>query len=149
MKWRELLSKDILKNNPKKELSKEDLDEAVQRILDRLIFIKNCQDRQIESNLLIMKLRIHEDKPKGMLYKQICDVFRYFDKEYNSKLFQEHLSEQLEIGNDVLRTIIQGLYHTPDRQIYYDFSAIDADVLGNIYEQYLGHILKRTPKRAR
>jgi type I restriction-modification system DNA methylase subunit len=32
--------------------------------------------------------------------------------------------------------------------ISYDFSAIEADVLGNIYEQYLGHILKKTRSRA-
>jgi len=48
-----------------------------------------------------------------------------------------------------LREIIEGLYYTKDKSVYYDFSAIEADVLGNIYEQYLGHILKKGEKRAR
>jgi type I restriction-modification system DNA methylase subunit len=54
----------------------------------------------------------------------------------------------LEIDNDVLHEIIEGLYHTRDNSVFYDFSAIDADVLGTIYEQYLSHILKKTEKRA-
>lgn len=43
--------------------------------------------------------------------------------------------------------IIYGLFKTPDETVHYDFSAIDADVLGNIYEQYLGYLLKKTEKR--
>jgi type I restriction-modification system DNA methylase subunit len=38
---------------------------------------------------------------------------------------------------------------TKDNSVSYDFSAIDADVLGTIYEQYLSHILGKTQKRAK
>ena len=43
--------------------------------------------------------------------------------------------------------VINGLYETKDGYRY-DFSAISSDVLGGIYEQYLGHILRQAKKRA-
>ena len=148
-KFRELLSKNITKLNQNKNITEEDLDEAVQRILDRLIFIRNCEDRELEEKILISKLRELESKGRGQLVNSLREVFSYFDKHYNSKIFAKHLCDDLNIDNDVLREIIEGLYYTKDKSVYYDFSAIEADVLGNIYEQYLGHILKKGEKRAR
>ncbi len=148
-RWRELLSKDILKLNPDKHLTEEDLDESVQRILDRLIFIRSCEDRELEPKVLISDLREWVDKGRGALVKKVRERFRYFDDRYDSELFREHLCDDLEINNEVLKDIIYGLHKTKDMLIPYDFSAIDADVLGNIYEQYLGHLLKKTPKRAK
>lgn len=47
-----------------------------------------------------------------------------------------------------MHEVIEGLYQTKGNEPY-DFSIIDADVLGTIYEQYLGHILRKTEKRAK
>jgi len=147
--WRAKLSKCILERNKEKRLTEVEVDESVQRIIDRLIFIRNCEDRELEQpKLLMSKIREWESGGKGALIDVIKDVFRYFDEQYNSKLFQLHLCDELEITNQVLKEVIEGLYRTKDKTIYYDFSALDADVLGNVYEQYLGHILKKTAKRA-
>ncbi len=145
-KWRSELSKDILQRN--KDIKEADLDEAVQRIIDRLIFIRNCEDRELEPITLLSVMREWESKRRKPLYEHIVDTFKHFDGEYNSKLFQYHLSNELDVSNQVLEGIIKDLYHTKDRTIKYDFSVLDADVLGNVYEQYLGHILKKTAKRA-
>ncbi|MFH1977955.1 MAG: N-6 DNA methylase, partial [Candidatus Aenigmatarchaeota archaeon] len=147
--WRSILTKDILKNNEKINLTEEQLDESVQRILDRLIFIRKAEDKELEPKKLISRLRVWEDKGRGQLIKELVELFEYFDKEYNSKLFMKHLCDDLVINNDTLRTILGGLYDSDDRTISYDFSVIDADILGNIYEQYLSHILKKTAKRAK
>jgi len=147
-RFRELLSKSITKLNQSKNLTEEELDESIQRILDRLIFIRNCEDRELEARTLISNLREWESKGRGHLIKSLREVFAYFDKAYNSKIFANHLCDNLEIDNDVLHEIVEGLYHTRDNSVFYDFSAIDADVLGTIYEQYLSHILKKTEKRA-
>ncbi len=146
--WRAKLSKDILARNKDKRLTEAELDEAVQRIIDRLIFIRNCEDRKLEEETLLSVLRIWESKHRGTLAERIVDVFRHFWDDYNSELFKPHLCDQLDVSNEVLEEIINGLDHTKDRTIKYDFSALDADVLGNVYEQYLGHILKKTAKRA-
>jgi len=145
-KFRELLTKNILKNNASKNLSESDLDESVQRIIDRLIFIRVCEDKQLEEPILQPLIREEQNKK---IYKKINEIFVNFDNIYNSKLFSYHLCQELAIDNYVLEKIIKGLFKTQDESIRYDFSAIDADVLGNIYEQYLGHILKKTAKRAK
>ena len=145
-KFRDLLNKNILKNNASKNISGDELDEAVQRIIDRLIFIRTIEDKELEAPIL--KSVIREDLNKR-IYKKLNLIFRKIDDIYNSKLFTPHLCENLEIDDDVLSKIINGLFNTSDNSVHYDFSAIDADVLGNIYEQYLGHILKKTDKRAK
>jgi type I restriction-modification system DNA methylase subunit len=144
--FRNLLYKNIRKIN-RFDISQNDLEESVQRILDRLIFIRNCEDREIEERQLISNLREWENKGKGELIKKIREVFEYFDNHYNSKIFAKHQCDSLEIDNKILYEIIERLYYTPDRAVSYDFSAIEADVLGNIYEQYVG-LLKRGEKRA-
>ena len=144
-RFRELLTKNILKNNSSKNLTEEDLEEAVQRIIDRLIFIRTLEDKQLEAPVLQSLIRENTNK---IISKKLNDVFRKIDDVYNSKLFTPHLCEELIIDNDILEKIIYGLFKTADNTVHYDFSAIDADVLGNIYEQYLGHVLKKTAKRA-
>jgi len=143
---RKKLTKSILNHPRINKISELELDESVQRILDRLIFIRTCEDRNIEQNYLLAAVR---NKNKKSLWEELKKIFRRFDELYNSKLFEKHLCEQLFIDDEILEEVINSLYYTKDGNIYYDFSAINADVLGNIYEQYLGHILKKTPTYAK
>ena len=149
MRFRVLLSKNISKLNQNKNITQEDLDESIQRILDRLIFIRNCEDRELEAKELLSGMRERAGRGKGHLVKSLQKIFDYFRNNYNSKIFATHLCDDLDIDNDVLQEIIEGLYYTQDQSAYYDFSAIESDVLGNIYEQYLGHILKKSLKGAK
>jgi len=143
--WRGCLTRQFKKKN---ELTEEELDEGVQRIIDRLIFIRTAEDRNIEPNVLLALLRgWKSSKKKKSLYKQLVKAFRKFDDGYNSKLFAPHYSEKWEADDKVFVDIIQGLYKTKDGYRY-DFSAISADVLGGIYEQYLGYVLKKVRKKS-
>lgn len=145
---REVLSKDILKNNKEKNLSQKEIDECVQRILDRIIFIRKCEDSEIETKKLVPLLREIEAKGKENAYKQIQKVYREFDDKYNSKLFTKHLSDELIVSYSALFKAIYTTYLTFDKTIRYNFADLDADVLGNMYEQYLGHLLKSSKTRA-
>ena len=147
--FREILSRNIVKNNQDKHLTQEDIDESVQRILDRLIFIRNTEDRGLEENQLLSNVRQWSLKGKGNLIKEISNVYKYYDDQYNSKLFDHHLCDDLYIDNEALQEVIEGLNHSKDNSYRYDFSIIESDVLGNMYEQYLGNILKSTPKKAK
>lgn len=140
MEWRNALTRDFKKNN---DLTDDELDEGVQRILDRLIFIRTAEDRKIEQNILLALLR--EWKTKGQkhnIYKRLVDGFRWFDDTYNSKLFAVHYCEEWKASDKVFADILKGLYETKDGYRY-DFSAISADVLGGIYEQYLSFVQVR------
>jgi type I restriction-modification system DNA methylase subunit len=147
-RFRDILSKNITKLNSSKKLSEDELDESVQRLLDRLIFIRNCEDRELEPKTLIANYREWESKGNGHLIKSLRETFVHFDNEYNSKIFAKHLCDELDVDNEVLHEVIEGLYTTKDNEAY-DFAIIDADILGTIYEQYLGHILRKTEKRAK
>ncbi|MCX6737069.1 MAG: N-6 DNA methylase [Candidatus Parcubacteria bacterium] len=135
MSWRVLLTKDFKKQN---NLTEEELDEGVQRILDRLIFIRTAEDRKIEPNVLLNISR----GEKTNSYKQLTKVFRDFDDGFNSKLFAPHYCEEWKVSDKTIVEVINGLYETQDGYRY-DFSVISADVLGGIYEQYLGHVQGR------
>ncbi|MEM3455678.1 MAG: hypothetical protein QXT72_03885 [Candidatus Micrarchaeia archaeon] len=53
----DFLSKDILKNNQDKQLTQDNIDESVLRMLDRLIFIKNAEDRGLKEKRLLSNVR--------------------------------------------------------------------------------------------
>jgi len=150
--FREILSKDIKKNNP--QVSEDDIDETVQRILDRLVFIRNAEDRGYESKDLQSNYNQWSQKEKGHLIKKVRELYHHYRDVYNSGLFGKesktiHISDQVDISNETLSEVIQGLYSPEGANYSYNFAVLDADVLGKIYEQYLGNILKQTPKRAK
>lgn len=135
MSWRVSLTKDFKKQNT---LTDEELDEGVQRILDRIIFIRTAEDRKIEPTVLLGILR----GGKANLYKQLVKVFHDFDDGFNSKLFAPHYCEEWKASDKIISEVIKGLYETKDGYRY-NFSVISADVLGGIYEQYLSFVQGR------
>ena len=147
--FREILSKDIVRNNQGRNLSQDEIDESVQRILDRLIFIRNAEDRRLEEDQLQSVVRQWYAKGRGHLIQEISRIYADYDRNYHSKLFAYHFCDNLYIENEALQEVIGGLNQSKDNSYRYDFSVIESDVLGNIYEQYLGNILKSTLKRAK
>ncbi|MFC2174780.1 Eco57I restriction-modification methylase domain-containing protein [archaeon] len=150
--WRAALSKDIKKAHPDK-YSQEEIDEIVQRIIDRLIFIRACEDRKIEGNKLKESMNAYREKG-GSLSRELKEIFGYYRENYDSKLFgrtaeKEHEADKVKVTDTVLDGVIDALYYSKDGNVRYDFALIDADVLGNVYEQYLGSVLRTTAKRAK
>jgi len=136
--WRRELFRHLRPYNPTHSV--EQIDEAVQRVLDRLIFIRTCEDREIEPvRLRPMVRQWREQGRKKDLLAQLNGLFREFDAAYDSRLFAPHLCEELTSDPGPYEQAIEGLYEVPGGYGLYDFNAIDADVLGTIYEQYLGH----------
>ena len=134
---RRLLVNTIEKNNPK--LSKEMVKESVQKILDRILVIRVAEDRGvIGADSLWRELESWQNRglPTPFM-RSLKSVFRDFDEIYNSKLFEPHQCEDLFIENNVLEQIFSALYK-------YNFDLISADILGAIYEDYIGHILAET-----
>lgn len=143
MDAREKLTNSILKLNKSKKLKTEEVEEVVQRIISRLIFIRTLEDKEYEENILLSTLREDTNKKiEDKLNKQ----FRRLDKIYDAKLFAPHLCEDLEIGSHTYQTVIEGLYRSEEQLQDYNFALIDADVLGEIYEQYLGYVSKKAKK---
>jgi type I restriction-modification system DNA methylase subunit len=137
-RWRENLFKNYKAFNL--GYSAAQIDESVLRLLNRLIFIRTAEDREVEENRLQSLVRVLKDKKQiQTLDREITSLFRELDGIYNSELFARHFSEELQIPPTELEEIISGLYDK--NYTRYNFNALEADVLGTAYEQYLGHIV--------
>jgi len=146
--WREDLFNQLHLHN--KELSVSQIDEVIQRLFNRLIFIRNCEDRRIEEKVLLSAVNEwRSGGHKGELIETLQHIFRDFDGYYDSDLFAYHLTDRVFIEGTTVEHIISGLYEVPGGMANYDFSIIDADVLGAVYEQYLGHVAAIVKQRAR
>lgn len=146
MQWRGLLTKNFSQWNEK--LPETVIDESVQRVLDRLIFIRVAEDRNLEQKILwqtLQKWLSRGRKPYNFM-QELSPLFRRFDEKYDSSLFQPHACEQLETEGDPFEKIIKDLYADKEGGVKYRFDAIDSDVLGSIYEQYLGHVQQQLSK---
>ena len=136
--WRHELFRHLRGYNPM--WSPAQIDEAVLRILNRLIFIRAAEDRLVEEPRLMPLLReLREQSKIGQLLPELKKLFREFDAVYDSELFALHRTDVLESDFGPFETLIEGLHGK--HYLLYNFNAIDADVLGTAYEQYLGHII--------
>ncbi len=142
--WREELAKNLALRNS--SLSVRELNLAVQKIIDRIIFLRICEDRGIEEYGQL-KVKV---EGKGV-YKNLIDLFLHADDKYNSGLFHfrhedgmkepDILTTSLEIDDKTLKHIVSRLYY-PESP--YEFSVIPADILGQVYEQFLGKVIRLT-----
>ena len=82
-RWRDLLARNIALRNP--ALSQHDLNYAVQMTIDRLIFLRICEDRGIEFYGQLQGLL-----KGGEIYPRLCQLFHQADTRYNSGLFHFH-----------------------------------------------------------
>ena len=141
---REILTKDLSSWN--ENVDKELLDEGVQKILDRLIFLRVAEDRKIEPPTLIPLIRRWESTDKKIpLYKSMIATFRELDSIYDSNLFSKHPFEEWEDYSDATKKVINILYGK-EGYYEYDFKAMPADILGGVYENYLGYKLSQSQK---
>lgn len=136
--WRQLLFKNARASNPQQ--SPAQLDAAVLRMLNRLIFLRAAEDRQVEPPRLRALLReLRDQRRMRDLWPELAKLFRGADETYDSQLFEHSLVDVLKWDSSPLEVLIEGLYGK--QYLLYNFNAIDADVLGTAYEQYLGHIV--------
>jgi hypothetical protein len=144
-RWRDLLARNLALRNP--ALSVRDLNFAVQKTIDRLVFLRICEDRGTED---YGKLRSIANGTQT--YPRLLELFRAADQRYNSGLFHfskekgqaeepDTLTPHLLLDDKTLKDIIVHLYY-PDSP--YEFSVLPADILGSVYEQFLGKVINLT-----
>ena len=143
--WRVDLAKNLALRNP--SLTQLELNFSVQRIIDRIIFLRICEDRGIEDYGRLLGIT----NGKGV-YRRLAEVFQYADKRYNSGLFHfkpengrddppDGITLNLNIDDKLLVNMIKKLYF-PDSQ--YEFSVFPSDILGQVYERFLGKVIRLT-----
>ncbi|MBI2097448.1 MAG: N-6 DNA methylase [Candidatus Vogelbacteria bacterium] len=149
IQWcRERLTKSFEICNDKKNIPKDLLDEGVQKLLDRLIFLRVAEDRDVEPNILKNLLRESETTKDYKPFQAMVSTFRELDKTYNSNLFSHHPFEEWEEWDGALKQVIDKLYGSKG-YYEYNFKEMPADVLGSVYESYLGYKLSTAKSKNR
>ena len=176
---RELASDLIRQNNRAEILEDNKLNEAVQRILDRILFLRNCEDRDIDTGAKLQSiadtwrkntgnedtgrrarqqpLEMHDEPPtdygssgirapKDSLWRAVVRHFRALDRRppshvpfFNGNLFKPHFSETLIISDEWLAGFIAEL---SDDETPYLFNVISVEILGSVYERFLGKVVR-------
>lgn len=130
--WRARLAVDIHRNSP--SLTPPELTYAVQLFLSRIVFLRICEDRNIERYETLKNL-----SPVNTFDALVAEL-RRADTFYDSGLFSLLNDARLgvRISDETLRSIVAELYYP---QSPYTFSVVETEVLGEIYEQFLGDII--------
>lgn len=143
-KCREILTHDLHQWNP--EVDNDLLDEGVQKILDRLLFLKVAEDRGIEPPTLLPLIRDwNSEGGKKHIYESMVEKFRELDEVYNSNLFSRHPFEKWQEYSWATEKVVK-ILEGKKGYYEYDFAAMPADVLGSVYENYLGYRLSQSKK---
>ena len=142
--WRELLARNFALRN--KELSTRALNEVVQRTIDRIVFLRICEDRGIEKYGQLQTLVNVND-----VYSHLRQIFLQADQKYNSGLFHfqkesgreeyDNWTLELNVDDKALKEILKRLYY-PESP--YEFSVLPTSILGQVYERFLGKVIRLT-----
>ncbi len=142
--WRDTLARNIALRNP--ALDNRQLNFAVQITIDRLIFLRIAEDRGLERYGELLALVNGPD-----IYPRLQKLFEKADDRYNSGLFHftkekdrpegpDELTPSLAIDDKPLKDIIKSVYYPCP----YEFSVLPAEILGQVYEQFLGKAITLT-----
>ncbi|MCE9586315.1 N-6 DNA methylase [Candidatus Uhrbacteria bacterium] len=132
-KWRELLAHNIANRN---KIPEERLNRIVQDSIARILFLRICEDRGIAHEGELSNVIEGEDN-----YKKLYKLFKKAEQRYDSDLFEVESIADLKIDDKVLKEVISELYFPKSP---YKFDAIPAEILGQVYEQFLGKVIRLT-----
>jgi hypothetical protein len=147
--WRVRLAKDMKKHNPQADGPL--LTAAVQLLIDRLIFVKALSDREIEADYLT---QLAEKVEKSGLtaddagwFNACRDIFARLNQFYNGSIFEPRPElEAVTVSNKVVRSVIHDLQ--PENSPY-NFDVLPVEILGTIYERFLGRVVRTTDQRVK
>jgi hypothetical protein len=143
--WRKKLAGNLALRNA--DLDQSGLNFATQRIIDRIVFLRICEDRGIEPAFQMQALLSGDNT-----YAHLRELFNKADQRFNSGLFHfrkekdrheppDELTLGLKIDDAALKQIIKRLYY-PDSP--YVFKEVAASILGSVYERFLGNVIHLT-----
>ena len=144
--WREKLAQNIARNNT---LDIDTLNEIVQKTIDRIVFLRICEDKGIEKYGTLKNIA---NKRKNT-YSELLELYDSADEKYDSSLFYfntekgiqkvpDKISHKIKISDKPLLEIIDSMYYPAP----YRFSEMPADILGSVYERFLGKKIILTSK---
>lgn len=121
--WRLKLGQNIFEMSS--NIDEESLNIFVQRLINRIVFLRICEDRNLEEYAQLKNIQN---------FGELKKIFMDADKKYNSGLFDLLDEERIKIADQVLIDIFKELYYPNS---CYEFSIVDPYIIGQIYELFL------------
>lgn len=129
--WRLILGEEIVRHEA--TINGITLNDIVQKYLNSIIFLRVCEDRSLETYQSLLSFANNED------FNALIKKFIEADNKYNAGLFNHPLAGKIiENSSSAFWKIIKQLYFPEST---YSFSVFASDILGNIYEIFLGEQL--------
>jgi len=147
--WRVRLAKDMKRLNPQADGLL--LTAAVQLLIDRLIFVKVLSDREIEEDYLSQLAKTVEraglaESDTGW-FTACRAIFDQLNRFYNGSIFEPRPElEAVAVSNKVVRDVLRDLQ--PENS-HYNFAVLPVEILGTIYERFLGRVVRTTDKQVK
>jgi len=142
-KWRADLFNQVYGFNKSIGITLDQTDQLIQKLFSRLIFIRTAEDRGLASNHPLLAAVHQWETEGGQLLEKVMAIFQDFAHTFDSEIFPlMDPWQQIWVNDHVLAEIINGLYQVPGDYAKYYFNIIEPDVLGQVYEQYLGYVAK-------
>ncbi|MCX5782110.1 MAG: N-6 DNA methylase [Elusimicrobia bacterium] len=127
--WRIQVASDL--NSRYQELGLNELNDITQKVINRIIFIRMCEDRGIEGEERLRNVS------KTKSYVDLKALFKELNERYNTGLFEttnDPLQNNYSIDSQIFFSIVEELYFPKSP---YSFSVLNADFLGQVYELFL------------
>jgi hypothetical protein len=127
--WRLRLAIDLLSRYG--TINLVDLNDISQKIINRIICIRMCEDRGIESHERLKKVAGKKN------FVELRRLFQDMDNRYDTSLFavtHDPLQSKYAIDASVFLGVVEELYLP---KAPYSFSVLDSDFLGQVYEIFL------------
>lgn len=129
--WRLTLGLEIYSHNS--DINNDQLNDWVQRYINSIIFLRVCEDRNLEDYATLLNFATKND------FQSLIAKFKQADKKFNAGLFNHPFTADIiKNSSSAFWTIIKQLYFPEST---YSFSVFGSDILGNIYETYLSEQL--------
>jgi adenine-specific DNA-methyltransferase len=133
---RENIAKAFKKAN--ENLNSEQLTEATQRTVDRLVFIRFLEDKFIEAA---------EHVSEWKSWNDFISDCRKLDAKYNGVVFKKHFIDEPHFLGADEKLFLDICSDISNLNSPYDFNYIPIHILGSIYERFLGKVVRATDKK--
>ena len=120
----------------------DSIDACVQTILDRIIFCRMLEDNggDPDRKLKDAKEKWEQGDKRSQFYKDfLCPFFSKMHDKYDSTIFDQDRIDRLSIKNEDFMPVLESFYVHQKTNLKYRFDAINTDILGHAYENYLSY----------
>ncbi|RLI86632.1 MAG: hypothetical protein DRO76_03560 [Candidatus Altiarchaeales archaeon] len=117
--------------------------ETIYVLLNKLLFIRICEDKGLlpknisNGGIELLRERIYEENIK---YKEVIEIAFRSASGLNSHLYETGILDWFRMGDGELNQILNKVLWILNQ---FDFTHVDRDILGNLYEKYLPSVERK------